>query len=158
MDFVDDFWRWFQSVFHQWMMNDDWLRWRAVFFWMGELREMEMAWWIESANQFFLDFWCFRWSLGAFRESFSSSGGFPLTIGVALGPPKVLSHAGVVLNYSTMVTAHDERAFWRQKEWGRWRGYAWQMTDFIRISWVYWWYYGISRVFNGRRTWWWQGI
>jgi hypothetical protein len=35
------------------------------------------------------------------------------TIGVALGLPKVLSHAGVVLNYSTMVTAHDERAFWQ---------------------------------------------
>ena len=31
-------------------------------------------------------------------------------------PPEVLSHAGVVLNYSTMVTAHDERAVW-QKEW-----------------------------------------
>ena len=53
------------------------------------------------------------WSLK--RESFSSSGGSDHLDhwSCCKGLPKVLSHAGVVLNYSTMVTAHDERAFWQ---------------------------------------------
>lgn len=52
---------------------------------------------------------------------------------LSIGPlePKVLSHAGVVLNYSTMVTAHDERAFW-QKDWQRWRGKSVANDGFYR--------------------------
>ena len=129
-------WMIFGGGFSQFFISGWWMMigWDVEqFFFMGELRVPTSSFLISG---------CFRWSLGAFWESFSSSGGWPLDHWSCFGASQGAEsrRRGVELQH------HGDSPWWASvlagPEWGRWRG-KW------RILYVYNEYTGGITVYQG---------